>query len=163
MRTFTVLAAAGALLVTAETSALAQSYPAGPGYDQSPVYDQGGGYGPLPGTGYGPPDAAEEPLPPGYRYGPDPVYGGGPDQGDEEVYGGPGPYPAYGAPSPYRDHRRLEHRRDIYGGTGHGDEGYDTGPRHPHQAHGDEQGRRLADQQRRHRRPPPAGEDMSGN
>ena len=173
MKIFTVLAAAGALLATAETAVRAQSYPADPGYDQGPSYGQGGAYGTPPGMGYGLPDAAEDPLPPGYHYGPDPVYGGGSGQEDADVYGGPGgypayggpgPYPAYGAPRPYPDHRRRpEHRHEIYGDTGQGDAGFDTGPRHPHQAHGDEHGRRLADPQRPHRRPPPGGEDMSGN
>ena len=92
MNTVSAMGLAGALLLAASVPAMAQAYPADPGYDQ--------------GQDYGPPGAPAEDLPPGAAYGgnpaygPDPAYGGYPDQGtypeDDSDYGGPDRGPAYG-------------------------------------------------------------------
>ncbi len=86
MNKVSAMGLAGALLIAASVPALAQNYPADPGYDQ--------------GQDYGQPGAPAEDLPPGAAYGVDPVYGGYADQGgypeDDSGYGGPDRGPVYG-------------------------------------------------------------------
>ena len=156
MNKLSAMGLAGALLVAASVPAMAQGYPADPGYDQ--------------GQDYGQPGEPSEDLQPGAAYGGsqgygvDPAYGGYPDQGvdpeDDAGYGGPDRGPAYSDERlALRPRYRVEPR---YGEEfRQRREGFRHEERHRVEAdHGRDRRDRIGGESQRHRQHP-SNQDMT--